>query len=92
MSVGTQLGEGGGRPPLPFFENQKECSNFREKGPYCAPPWVKFSVQNVVWRVSSRKHAKIFPGGAFFSWLFDEIFIKVPFPLPGKVFDCAPGQ
>ena len=48
MSVGTQLGEGGGRPPLPFFENQKECSNFREKGPYCAPPWVKFSVQNVV--------------------------------------------
>ena len=26
-------GEEGGRPPLPFFENQKKCLDFGKKGP-----------------------------------------------------------
>ena len=41
------LQNAGGRSPLPFFENQKKCPNFRKKGPDCALPWVKFSIQNV---------------------------------------------
>ena len=54
-------------PPLPFFENRKKCPDLGKKGPDCALPWVKFSIQNVVLKVSRIKNAKIFPSGAFFS-------------------------
>ena len=40
--------------------------------------WLKFSIQNVVLRVSSRKVLKIFPCGVLFSCVFDETFIEVP--------------
>ena len=48
--------------------------------------WVRFSIQNVVLRVSGRKNSKIFPCGVSFSCVFDEIFTKFhqfhkpPFP------------
>ena len=41
-------GAGGGRPPLPFFENKKKC-------PDCIHLCVKFSIPNVVLRVPRRK-------------------------------------
>ena len=52
---------GGGRPPLPFFENQRKCPNFEKKGPDCVHLWVKFFIRNVVLTVF-----KIFPCRAFF--------------------------
>ena len=45
----------GGRPPLPFFENQKKFPDFGKKGPDCVHPWVKFTIQNVILRVSMKK-------------------------------------
>ena len=59
------------------FRKSTEVSWFYKKGPDCAHPWVKFSIQNVVLRISRRKNSKLFPCGAFFSWNFDEIFIEV---------------
>ena len=38
----------GGRPPLPFFENQKKCPDFGKKCPDCVHPKVKFAIQDVV--------------------------------------------
>ena len=67
-----------GRPPLPFFENRKKCSDLGKNGPDFVHLWVKFSIRNVVLRVSKRKNSKIFPCGAFFSCVFNEMFIKVP--------------
>ena len=32
ICLGTQLGAGGGRPPLPFIENKKKCPDFRKNG------------------------------------------------------------
>ena len=37
-----------------LFENQKKCRDFWKKGSDCAHLWVKFSIQNVVLRVSRR--------------------------------------
>ena len=59
---------GGGRLPLPFFENKKKCRDFRKKGPDCVHPYVKFTIQNVVLRVSKRKNFNIFP--CLFFWNF----------------------
>ena len=62
-----------------LFENRKKCPNFGKKGPNCVHLSVKFSIQNVVLRVSRRKNSKIFPWGSLFSCAFDEMFIKVPY-------------
>ena len=40
--------------------------------------WVKFAIQDAVLRVSRRKISKLFPYGASFACVFDEMFIKVP--------------
>ena len=48
-----------GRPPLPACKNQKNRSDFGKKGRDCIHHWVKFSIQNVVLRVSRRKNYKI---------------------------------
>ena len=74
--TGAQLGGGGRRFPLPFFDNRKNCHDFGKNGPDCTHLCVKFSIQNVVLRVSRTKNTKIFP--CFFSYVFDEMFIKVP--------------
>ena len=42
----------------------------------CVHFWVKFSIQNVVLRVSSRKVSEMFPCRASFSCAFDEMFIS----------------
>ena len=42
----------------------------------CVHFWVKFSIQNVVLRVSSRKISEMFPCRASFSCALDEMFIS----------------
>ena len=60
--TGAQLGRGGGGKASPaLFENRKKCPDFGKKGPDCVHLWVKFSIQNVVLRVSRRKNLKMFP-------------------------------
>ena len=59
-------------------ENQRKCPDFRKKGPDCARPYVKFTIQNVVLRESKRKNFEVFPCGAFFTGIFDKMFIGVP--------------
>ena len=56
---------------------ERKCPVFGKKNPHEANPWVKLSIQNVVLRVSRRKRSKMFPYGASFSCVFDEIFIEV---------------
>ena len=70
--------QGEGRPPLRFLKTKENVLIFEKKGLDCVHLWVKFSIQNVVLRVSSGKNSKIFPCGATFSGVFDEIFIEVP--------------
>ena len=70
------MGEGGGL--LCLFWKSKKVPWFWEKGPDCIHLCVKFSIQNVVLKVSKEKNSKIFPCGAFFSCVFDEMFFKVP--------------
>ena len=55
-----------GRPPLPIFENWKKYPDFGKKGPNCIYLCVKFSIQNVVLRVSVRKTPNVLPAGSFF--------------------------
>ena len=38
ITSGAQLGGEGGRPPLPFLENQKKCPGFAKKDPDCCHP------------------------------------------------------
>ena len=40
--------------------------------------WVKFCIQSIVLGVPRRKISKIFPCGAFYSCVFNEMFIEVP--------------
>ena len=72
-------GRGRERHPLPFFE-KKKYPDFGKKGPNCVHPWLYSSIPNVVFRVSRRKSSKKFPCRTFFSYVFDEKFIKVPIP------------
>ena len=68
---------GGGGLPFHFFENRKKNPDLGKKGPHCLHVWVKFSIQNVVLRVSRRKKAKkCYTAGPFFTCVFDEIFIN----------------
>ena len=45
---------------------------------HCVHLWVKPSIQNVVLRASRRKNSKMFPCGASFSGVFDNIIIEAP--------------
>ena len=76
--AGVQLGGGGGRPSLPFFENPKKCTDFGKKVLNCVHPWVESSMQNVILRVSRRKSSNILPCGAFFLCVFDKSLSKCP--------------
>ena len=70
---GEQLGRwGDGRPPLRFFKNKKNVL-ILEKKALIVYPYVKFSIQNVVLRVSKRKNFNFFSFGVFFSGIFDEM-------------------
>ena len=68
--TGVQLGL---KSPLPFFENRKKCSNFGRKGPNCAHLWVEWFIQNLVLRVSRRKHSQHFFLQGLFSGVFDKL-------------------
>ena len=74
------MGERGGRPPLPFFENRKKCPDFGKKSPNCVYSRVESFIQNVVLKVSRRKSSKIFPCRFVFFCVcvFEEKFIEVP--------------
>ena len=61
----TREGEGGGLC-CPFLKIKKKCPDFAQEGPDCVHPQVKFTIQNVVLRVSRRKNSEIFPAGSFF--------------------------
>ena len=52
--------------PLPFLENQKMSPDFGKKDPDSIHLWVKFSIRNVVSKVSRGNTPKIFPAGPFF--------------------------
>ena len=75
---------------------EKWCPNFRKKVSDCVNFWITFSIQNIVLRVSRRKHSTIFPCVTLFPCLFfNEGFFQsslVPQNhLPKKIFGCAPG-
>ena len=81
--------EGGGRPPLPFFlKIEKKALILGKKGPDSVVFWIKFSIQNVVLRVSRRKNFKIFQAGPFFLCFLTKFLLKCPnlqnFPCPEK--------
>ena len=65
--AGAQLGgvEGGGRLSCPFLKIEKSVLILGKKGPDSVYVWVKYSIQNVVLRVSRRKDSKMFPAGSF---------------------------
>ena len=58
--------------------NQKNSSGLEMKYPDFVHPEVKFTIQNIVLKVSRTKSSKIFCSGAFFHWFFEEMFIEVP--------------
>ena len=59
-----------------LFKIRKKCSNFGKKGPDCVYHWVKFSVENVVLRVSRIKTPKCFPAGPLFLVFFTKCLSK----------------
>ena len=73
----------------PFWKS-KRCPNLRKKRPDCFNVWVKFSIENIVLKVSRRKMFKIFLCGAFFVVFltcFWNIYWSaiVPQPLPPQL-------
>ena len=58
---------------------------------------VKFLIENVFLRVSTRRNSKIFPAWGFYSCGFYEMFFyecpaSVKPPLPLKNYGCTPGM
>ena len=74
--TGAYLGEGE-EASTALFKNRKTCPDFLNKGHDCAHLWVKFSIQNVVLRLSKKKTQNVSMRGLF-SGVFDEICIEVP--------------
>ena len=75
--AGAQLGGNGEEASPTHFWKSKKVPGFWKKGPDCIHLCVKFSIQNVVLRISRTKKFQIFPCGASFSCVFDEVFIEV---------------
>ena len=63
--------EGKERPPLLFLKIKKGVLIFGKKGLDCVHLWVKFSIQNVVLRVSRRKK---FPAGPLFFCFWGNVY------------------
>ena len=91
---GAQLGKEAVRPPLHFFENQKSALILGKKGPDSVHFWVKYSIQNIVVRVSRRKNSKIYPVGPFFLVFLTKFLSKCTNcakpSLPWKISGYAP--
>ena len=64
--------------PLPFLKVKKSVQTLFKKGSDCVHLWVKFSIQNVVLRVSRRSKFQIVSLWGLFSGVFDKIYIEVP--------------
>ena len=87
-----------GRPPLPYFENQKKVAWLCKNCPDCVHLWVKFSIQNVVLEYLGKITPNFFLPDLF-SWYFSRIVYKsdlipqnVPCPkkcLVGRLLVCA---
>ena len=69
LHSGAQQGRRGEVSPA-LFENWEKCHDFGKKYRDCVHHWVKFSIQNLVLRVSRRKKSKMFFCGAFFFLCF----------------------
>ena len=84
----------GGGLPCRFSKIEEIALILEKKSHDCVHLWVKFSIENIVLRVSRRKNSKIFPCGAFFVLLM-KCLSKCPNSakplLPWKVSGCAPG-
>ena len=87
-------GRVGGGLPCRFSKIEEIALILEKKSHDCVHLWVKFSIENIVLRVSRRKNSKIFPCGAFFVLLM-KCLSKCPNSakplLPWKVSGCAPG-
>ena len=68
-------GRGGALPCL-FLKIAKSALILGKKGPDIVVLWVKFSIENVVLRVSRRKTEDFW--GLFFSCVLNEMFFEVP--------------
>ena len=66
-----------GSLPCRFLE-LKKLSWFLKERPWCIHPWVKFSIQNIVLRVSRRKNSKLFPCGPLFLVFLTKSLLKYP--------------
>ena len=53
-----------------LFENQRRFPDFGNKSLDCFNLWIRFSIQNLVLRVSRKKNPKCFPGGSLFLVFF----------------------
>ena len=75
-----------GRPPLPYFENRKKVPRFCKKCPDRDHLWVKFSIQNVILRISRIKKLKFFPAFFFCFWqnVYKSASIPRDLPCPKK--------
>ena len=69
----VQLGRKGETSPM-CFENRKKCPDFRKKSSPYDHLWVKFSIQNIILRVSRRKNSKMFPWGLFFLCFWRNVY------------------
>ena len=77
--IGTQLGGGEGRPPLPYLKIENKYPDFGKKGPAdCVHLWVKFSIQNVVLRVPWRKNSRMLCCGLLFLVFLIKCLSKCP--------------
>ena len=66
----SQVTRGRGEASPVLFESWKWCPEHEKKSPDCFNLLVKFSIQNVVRRVSGRKIGKIFSCGTSFCCIF----------------------
>ena len=90
--LGTQLGGEGGGLPFLFLEIGKSLLILDKKGPTSVHLWFKFSIKNVVLRVSWREKSKIL--ATFFLVILTNIYRSAVFPrkypLPKKIPIYAP--
>ena len=85
-------GEWGGPPTLSW--KSKKCPGFGEKGPDFVHPEVRFTIENIVLRVSRTKSSNIFCCRTIFLDFLRKCLLKHPnfknSPLPWTISCCAP--
>ena len=74
--------------------NRKQCHDLGKNGLDCVQLWIKCSIQNLVLIASRRENSNMLPCGDFFSCVFDEMFIEMPyfhktFPTLKSLWLCA---